>query len=87
MAIVTGITAADMGRILAASGRTIVTGEAGSDNVGMIDTNNRRPARGAMAVFTQCIGLNVGRIFSGSGRAVVATGTAATDTVVIEHRA
>ena len=87
MAVIAGIGRTDMGWIFTRGGGAVVAGRTGTDYIGMIDPDNRYPGGVAMAVFTQCVGLDVGRVFAGSGRAVVATGTAATDTVVIEHRA
>ena len=71
--------------MLADGRRAVVTGEAGADDVGVIDPCHRQPAAGAMAVLADRVGLDVVGVLAGGFGAVVTAGTIAGDVAVVEH--
>jgi len=86
VAVVAAVVTGDMIGRLADGGGAVVTGGAGADDVGVIDTGDRNPAAGAVTVLTERVGLDVGGVLAGGGGAVVASGAIAVDVGVVEDR-
>ena len=86
VAIVTGISAGDVRRILTGCDIAIVARLAGSYDLSMVDHGRWRPEVHAMAIFAYSRGLYVRDIFARSIRAVVAAGAIAGNARVVEVR-
>ncbi len=84
VAIVAGISAADMRWRLAGRDIAIVAGLARSYNLSMINHGGRRPEIHAMTIFTNGGSQYVCIVFAGCVRAVVATGTIAGNARMVE---
>ena len=86
MTIVAGSAAVDVGRVFSGCRQAVVAGTAGSQNLGVIDNDNRRPQACCMAVFADVRRTNVCQIFASRVRTVMAADTVAGDIDVIEVR-
>lgn len=84
MAVVAGIAAADMGRVLAFGDNTVVTGIAGANDLRVIDNVSGCEKVGVVAVLAHVRGLNVGNTLADSIGAVVAATAIADDSGVVE---
>ncbi len=84
MAIVAGIAAGNMRRMLADSSDTVMAGTATADNLGVIDGDHRCPYRRVMAIFTNIGRLYMRKVFAGCVRSVMATDTVTGDVYMIE---
>ena len=73
-----------MGGWFASSPLPIVTGDAGTDDCGMIHASNRGPGSIGMTTVTTVGRRYVAAVFAGGGGAVMATGAVALNTVVAE---
>jgi len=86
VAVITGITARDVRRILAGCGNAVMAGAAGAKNLSVIDSICRCPDAGIVAVLADVAGLKMRRSFTGGIRAVVAVYAVVRDVRVIEIR-
>ena len=84
VAIVAGVAAGDMGRVLPGSGGAVMTGATGAQYLGVIDSDYRRPQVCGVTVLADIRRLNVCRVFTGCVRAVMAARAVADDIVMIE---
>jgi len=75
VAVVTGIAAGDMCRVLPRRGDAVVTRTAGAQHVHMVDGIDRREHIGIVAVLADVAGLNVSQILACGIRAIVAART------------
>ena len=86
MAVITGITTADVRRMFARGDDAIVAGTTGPDDLGVINRGRRNPQRVAVAIFANIGGLDVSRCLAGGSGAVMTINTAADDVDMIEVR-
>ena len=86
MAVITGITTADVGWVLARGGDAIVAGTTGTDDLGVINRVGRYPDDVVVTVLAQIRGLDMRQALASGCRAVVAVNTVAADVDVIEVR-
>ena len=86
MAVVAGIGAGNMGRVLANSDSAVMAGATCSNDLGVIDGHHRRENIGGVAVFTDVSRLDVRQVFAGCIGAVMTANTIASDVDVIEIR-
>lgn len=84
MAIVAGVAARDMCRVLAGCGHAVVAGTTVADYLAMIDRHDRYENIRAMAVFTDIRRLNMPRVLAGRVGAVVAADAVSGDIDVVE---
>lgn len=84
MAVVTGVTAREMGRVLASRGDAVVTRDTGAHDVRVIDGEHRRKDVRVVAVFTDVIGLNVCQVLTGRIHAIVAVDAISGDAQMIK---
>lgn len=83
--IIAGITTRDMRWVFSGSGNTVVTGSAGTENLGMVDGNDRLEGGRVMAVFANVCRLNMYGTFPGRTHAVVTADAVARNTRVIKN--
>ena len=86
MAVVSCVGAGYVGRLLAGGGGAFVAGLPGADDLGVFDAGDRDPAAGAVAVFTDGVGLDVSCVLAGGGGAVVASRAVAGNVGVVKDR-
>lgn len=84
MAIVAGIAAGNMRRMLANGSDTVMAGTATANDLGVIDGDYGCPYRRVMAIFTNIGGLYMREVFAGCVRSVMATDTVTCDVYMIE---
>lgn len=84
MAIVAGIAALHVCRVLSNGDDAIVTGAACPDNLGMINSEHWREYVRGMTVFTDVAGLYMGQAFARRFNAVVAVNATTGDIYMIE---
>jgi hypothetical protein len=86
VAVVAGIAAGEVRRVLAGCNYAIVTGATGADDLGMVDAKYGRKYVGVMAVFANVAGLNVRKVLANGAHAVVAVNAATGDIQMIKIR-
>jgi len=86
VAVVAIIAAGDMRGMLAGRDDAVMTGAAGTDDLGMVDRVSRGPDVRRVAVFADVAGLDVIWRLAGRVRAVMAAKAVASDVDVIEIR-
>ena len=86
MAIVTGVAAGKMRRVLAGCDHAIVAGEAGADNLRVVYVIHRRPGHVVVAVFAHIAGRYMRRAFAFSTNAIMATETVVCDIGMVKCR-
>ena len=86
MAIVTGVAAGKMRRILAGCSHAIVAGEAGTKDLGVIHGIGRRPDDIAVAILTNIGRVDMCQVLARRVRAIVAINALIRDVHVIEIR-
>ena len=86
VAVIAGIAAGEVCRVLARSNYAIVTGTAGSDDLGMVDGEGGCEYVGVMAVLANVTGLNMRKILTNGVHAIVAVNAAAGDVQMIKIR-
>ena len=85
MAVVTGVAALEMRRVLPGGDGPVVTGAADADDLRVVDRIRRRPGDVVVAVLADVRRVQVGqRVFARRADAVVAAGTVVENIVVIE---
>ena len=84
VAVVAGIAAGEVCRVLARSNYAIVTGAAGSDDLGMVDGEGGCEYVGVMAVLANVAGLNMCKVLTNGVHAVMAVNAATGDVQVIK---
>ena len=84
MAIVAGVAALHVCRVLSNRDNAIVTGAACPDDLGMINREYRREYVRGMTVFTDVAGLYMGQTFARRLNAVVAVDATTGDIYMIE---
>ena len=84
MAIVTGVAACKMRRVLAGCNSAVVAGEAGSDDLCMVHCIGRCPGNAAVAIFANVTRIDVRRVLAGRRRPVM-TGKASTKDLGVIH--
>lgn len=85
VAVITSIAACNVIWVLTRCDGAVVTTEAGSNDVGMINQSCRNPGHNRVTIFAGVGSSNVGRVFTGCVSPVVATDTVVCDTFVIKH--
>jgi len=86
VAVVTGIAAREVCRVLAGCNYAIVTGATGADNLGMVDAKHRCKYISVMAVLTNVAGLNMCKVLANGIHAVMAVNAATGDIQMIKIR-
>ena len=86
VAVVTGIAAGDMRRVLANGNGAIVAGDASANYLGVIDGQYWRKNIRRVTVFADVRCLNMRLVFANGIRTVMAAGTVASDIDVIKVR-
>lgn len=86
MAVITAVTAGDVGRILSGRDSTVVAARAGTDDLCVVNPVGGQPDHNIMAILTDIAGCNVVRRFAGGIGTVVTTAAVAHDAVVLKHR-
>jgi hypothetical protein len=86
MAIVTGIAACYMSRVFSGCGDAVVTRAASTDDLSVVDSANRCPDIGGVAVFADIARLNVREILACGICTVVAVNAVVRNVRVIEIR-
>lgn len=86
MAVVTSITARDVGCMLPRCRRAVMTGEAGADNLRVVYGIHRVPGHIVVAVFAHIAGCYMRRAFAFSSNAIVATETVVCDIGMVKCR-
>ena len=86
MAIVAGIAAGKMRRVLAGCNHAIVAGEAGTDDLGMVHGIGRYPKQVVVAVSANVAGRQMRRAFAFSTNPIMATETVVCDIGVVKCR-
>ena len=84
MAIIAIRAGGDVRRILADRGNAVVTGPAGAEHLGMVDSEGRRKDIGRVTVFADVTGLHMGNILADRLNAVMAVDTIASDVYMVE---
>ena len=86
MAVITSIATGDMGCVFAGRNETVVAGTTSTDDLRVINTDHGLPQVGAVTVFADRSRLYVRRTLARGLDTVMAAGTIAGDTHVIEVR-
>jgi hypothetical protein len=84
VAIAASVAAGDVTGRLSCGDRAVVATEAGAEDIGMIDPDDRTPGRGAMAVLAHVGSLNVMAGLAGRGATVMTTDAVAGHGAVVE---
>ena len=84
MAVITGITTADVRRMFARGDDAIVAGTTGPDDLGVINCGRRSPQRTVVAVLADIGRRDMQWTLAGGGGAIVTTDAVARDAGVIE---
>ena len=84
VAVVAGIAAGEVCRVLAGCNYAIVTGATGADDLRMVDAKRRRKYVGVMAVLANVAGLNMRKVLANGVHAVMAINAATGDIQMIK---
>lgn len=79
VAVVAGIAAGEVRRVLAGCNHAIMTGATGADDLGMVDAKHGREYVGVMAVLANVTGLNMRKVLANGVHAVMAVNAATGD--------
>ncbi len=85
MAVIAIIAAGEVGRIFTSRYRAIVTGTAGTDDLGVIDEGSRLPQRSVVAVFANISGLDMRQALTGRFHAIVTASATAGDARMVKN--
>ena len=84
VAVVAGITAGDMVTVFTLCNAAVVAGETAANNIGVVDADNRFPARIPVTVFTLGIGADMPGVFTRGSRSIMAAGAIARDLAMVK---